>query len=69
VFNHLNVSHKRSQEKNMFVDNFGTSYGTSGTGIGATIQFDYNTKTSTSEKEQSVRPPSFNVDVVFMVEE
>jgi len=53
----------------MFVDNFGTSYGTSGTGIGATIQFDYNTKTSTSEKEQSVRPPSFNVDVVFMVEE
>jgi hypothetical protein len=49
-FNHLNVSQKGSQEKNMFADNFGTSSSTSGTCIGAAIQFDYNTKTSTSEK-------------------
>jgi len=49
VFNHSNVSQKRSQEKNMFADNFGTSSGTSGTCIGAAIQFDYNTKTSTEK--------------------
>jgi len=49
VFNHSNVSQKRSQEKNMFADNFGTSSGTSGTCIGAAIQFDDNTKTSTEK--------------------